>query len=90
MAKYASDEIAETDNEPRRATEDQEGPPIRRGEGCDRCGAQAYHRVTFASGLDLLFCDHHKRQHEDKLKQVALKIDDKSGQMKAEETTDKS
>lgn len=26
---------------------------------CDRCGAQAYVKVTLTSGLDLLFCGHH-------------------------------
>ena len=41
---------------------------------CDRCGAQAYLRVTLASGGELLFCAHHARAHQDKLQQVALKI----------------
>jgi hypothetical protein len=45
---------------------------------CDRCGAQAYMRVTLASGMDLLFCAHHGKEHADKLKQVALKIHDES------------
>lgn len=30
---------------------------------CDRCGAQAYVRVTLSAG-ELLFCAHHARQHE--------------------------
>jgi hypothetical protein len=33
---------------------------------CDRCGAQAQHRVTFTAS-DLLFCAHHYREHRDKL-----------------------
>ena len=45
---------------------------------CDRCGAQAYFRVTLPSGGELFFCAHHARAHEDKLKQVALKIHDES------------
>ena len=45
---------------------------------CDRCGAQAYVRVTLASGFDLLFCAHHGKEHADKLKQVALKIHDET------------
>jgi hypothetical protein len=45
---------------------------------CDRCGAQAYVRVTMASGFELLFCAHHGKEHADKLKQVALKIHDES------------
>lgn len=45
---------------------------------CDRCGAQAYLRVTLASGGELLFCAHHARKHSDKLKQVALRIHDET------------
>lgn len=45
---------------------------------CDRCGAQAYLRVTLGSGGQLLFCAHHGRAHQDKLQQVALKIDDQT------------
>jgi len=45
---------------------------------CDRCGAQAYVRVTMASGFELLFCAHHGKEHEDKLKQVALRIHDET------------
>ena len=39
---------------------------------CDRCGAQAYVRVTLNTGGELLFCAHHGKAHADKLKQVAL------------------
>ena len=45
---------------------------------CDRCGAQAYVRVTMASGFELLFCAHHSKEHADKLKQVALRIHDET------------
>ncbi len=45
---------------------------------CDRCGAQAYVRVTMASGFDLLFCSHHSKEHADKLKQIALTIHDET------------
>ena len=45
---------------------------------CDRCGAQAYLRVTMPSGGELLFCAHHARAHQDKLQQVALKIQDET------------
>lgn len=48
---------------------------------CDRCGAQAYLRVTLPSGGELLFCAHHARAHEDKLKQVALRIHDESSKI---------
>ena len=33
---------------------------------CDRCSAQALHRIEFAAGV-LDFCGHHYREHEDKL-----------------------
>ena len=46
---------------------------------CDRCGAQAYMRVTLMSGGELFFCAHHARAHQDKLKQVALHIQDETG-----------
>lgn len=49
---------------------------------CDRCGAQAYMRVTLAGGSELLFCAHHGKEHEDKLKQVALKIHDETSRLK--------
>ena len=45
---------------------------------CDRCGAQAYVRVTMPGGSQLLFCAHHGKEHADKLKQVALKIQDET------------
>ena len=48
---------------------------------CDRCGAQAYLRVTLNSGGELLFCAHHGRVHSDKLQQVALKIQDESSRL---------
>jgi len=44
---------------------------------CDRCGAQAYVKVTMPTG-ELLFCAHHGKEHSDKLKQVALEIHDES------------
>ena len=45
---------------------------------CDRCGAQAYVRATLPGGGELLFCAHHARAHSDKLKQVALNIQDET------------
>ena len=48
---------------------------------CDRCGAQAYFRVTLNSGGELLFCAHHGRAHSDKLKQVALNIQDETSRL---------
>ncbi|MGD8213838.1 DUF7455 domain-containing protein [Aestuariimicrobium sp. Y1814] len=48
---------------------------------CDRCGAQAYLRVTLNSGGQLLFCAHHGRAHHDKLQQVALTIQDETARL---------
>jgi hypothetical protein len=59
-----------------------EGAALSASDRCDRCGAQAYVRVTMASGFELYFCAHHSKEHADKLKQVALKIHDESQQIK--------
>lgn len=38
---------------------------------CDRCGAQARVRVVLNAG-DLLFCAHHAKAYEDKLRDTAV------------------
>ena len=38
---------------------------------CDRCGAQAYVRLTLESGSGLLFCGHHARAGRDRLVELA-------------------
>lgn len=53
-------------------------PPLSAADRCDRCGAQAYIRVSMPGGGELLFCAHHGREHADKLKEVALHIHDES------------
>jgi hypothetical protein len=58
-----------------------EGSALSASDRCDRCGAQAYVRVTMAGGLELFFCLHHSKEHADKLKQVALKIHDESSRI---------
>ena len=40
---------------------------------CDRCGAQAYLRVRLPAGGALLFCAHHKREHQAKLEELREK-----------------
>jgi hypothetical protein len=45
---------------------------------CDRCGAQAYVRATLESGLDLLFCAHHWRDNEARLRAVGAEIHDET------------
>ncbi len=55
--------------------------PLTAADRCDRCGAQAYVRVTLPSGGQLLFCAHHSKAHSEKLHQVALKIDDETAKL---------
>jgi len=56
-------------------------PPLTAADRCDRCGAQAYIRVTLASGSELLFCAHHGRAHEAKLREVSVDYQDDSGRL---------
>jgi hypothetical protein len=48
---------------------------------CDRCGAQAYVQVELVEGAELLFCGHHARQYEDKLREVAILILDETDRL---------
>ena len=50
---------------------------------CDRCGAQAYLRVELQAGGELLFCAHHAREHGDKLREVASRVDDQTHKLTA-------
>lgn len=36
---------------------------------CDRCGGQAHARLN-VNGTDLLFCEHHRRKHRDKIHEM--------------------
>ena len=56
-------------------------PPLAATDRCDRCGAQAYIRVTLPSGGELLFCAHHGRAHETKLREVSSSYPDQSEQL---------
>lgn len=44
--------------------------PIIGLDRCDSCGAQAYVRVVLG-GSELLFCGHHAKKHEAKLRPMA-------------------
>lgn len=50
--------------------------PLTASDRCDRCGAQAYVLVRLTSGGELLFCGHHARAHMDKVRPLAVAIDD--------------
>jgi ribosomal protein L37E len=53
-------------------------PPLTAADRCDRCGAQAYVRVTLPSGGELFFCAHHGRAHEARLREVSTSIQDET------------
>ena len=52
---------------------------------CDSCGAQAYIRVTLASG-DLLFCAHHGAKFKEKLAPTALAWHDETSRLHEQAT----
>lgn len=52
--------------------------PLTAIDRCDRCGAQAYVRVTMVAGGELLFCAHHGREYTPKLRELAAEILDES------------
>jgi len=53
-------------------------PTLSATDRCDGCGAQAFVRVVLAEDAELLFCGHHARQHEVKLREVAISIHDET------------
>jgi hypothetical protein len=52
-----------------------------RSDRCDRCGAQAFIRVQLPAGGELLFCAHHGKQYEGKLRELSATIVDESEQL---------
>ena len=54
---------------------------LKAADRCDRCGAQAYIRVVLAGGGDLLFCGHHGRRHEAKLRPLAAEWHDETDRL---------
>ena len=61
-------------------------PKLSSLDRCDRCGAQAYVRVTLGGGGELLFCAHHARQHEEKLREMSALIHDESERLSGSST----
>jgi hypothetical protein len=57
--------------------------PLLADDRCDRCGAQAYVRVMLASGNELLFCGHHARAYEDRLREIAVDFQDETDRLTA-------
>jgi hypothetical protein len=50
------------------------GAPLTAADRCDRCGARASVRVVLPGGGDLVFCGHHARTYDAKLKEMAAEI----------------
>lgn len=57
--------------------------PLAAADRCDSCGAQAYVRVTLATG-ELLFCAHHASRFKEKLSTAALAWHDETARLSAE------
>jgi hypothetical protein len=55
--------------------------PLGAGDLCDSCGAQAYVRVTLASG-ELLFCGHHAAKHRDSLGDKVINWHDETNRLR--------
>ncbi len=62
-------------------------PRLTAADRCDRCGAQAYIRVTLPNGGELLFCGHHGHAHENKLREMSVDFQDDSAQLAATPTS---
>jgi hypothetical protein len=54
--------------------------PLQAHDRCDSCGAQAYIRVVLSEG-ELLFCGHHGRHHEAKLREIAVEWHDETARL---------
>lgn len=49
-------------------------PELTAVDRCDRCGAAARVRAVLPSGGELLFCGHHAREHETRLRELAAEL----------------
>jgi hypothetical protein len=65
------------------AVDELDAPTLSAFDRCDACGAQAYIRVTLASG-ELLFCAHHGAKVKDKLAPTAIEWHDESSRLTAD------
>ncbi|MBS1673718.1 MAG: hypothetical protein JSS74_07110 [Actinobacteria bacterium] len=55
-------------------------PRLTAMDRCDACGAQAYVAVE-VNGSELLYCAHHARKYEEKLRPVATSWHDESARL---------
>lgn len=49
-------------------------PELTAADRCDRCSAAAKVRAILPTGGELLFCGHHAREHETKLRELEADI----------------
>jgi hypothetical protein len=49
-------------------------PVLTRFDRCDRCSASARMRALLPAGNELLFCKHHARQHEPRLREIGAEL----------------
>jgi hypothetical protein len=49
-------------------------PELTAADRCDRCGAAARVRAVLPSGGELLFCNHHARAHQDRLRELSAQL----------------
>lgn len=54
--------------------------PLKASDRCDVCGAQAYIKVSLATG-ELLFCAHHGKANKAKLETIAISWQDESDKL---------
>ncbi|CAN5837275.1 hypothetical protein BH18ACT7_BH18ACT7_12820 [soil metagenome] len=55
--------------------------PLTAYDRCDRCGAQGRIRVMLSSGSELVFCGHHAREYEVKLRDVGHIVVDETARV---------
>lgn len=61
-----------------------ETPKLNATHRCDACGAQAYVRVVLQStGGELMFCAHHARANEQKLRPISSAWEDETERINA-------
>lgn len=56
-------------------------PALTMADRCDRCGAQAYLRVTMPSGAELLLCGHHGNANRPALIGAGARIQDETDKL---------
>lgn len=60
--------------------------PLTAADRCDRCGAQAYVRVTLQAGGELVFCAHHGREYTPKLQELEARIVEEYNRLDGQQT----